>query len=68
MLALSNKIKIDKQQILSHFGYCDDYEPSARITSLVNDYIENYHRLIETAYSYAIKDNESGQKGLDIIE
>ena len=68
MLVLSNKIKIDKQQILSHIGYCDDYEPSARITSLVNDYIENYHGLIEPAYSYAIKDIESVQEDRVTIE
>ncbi|MFC2056929.1 vitamin B12 dependent-methionine synthase activation domain-containing protein [Chloroflexota bacterium] len=52
---------VDKQQVLSHFGYGDEYEPSARIKSLVNDYIENYPNLIESSYSYTIRDIESIQ-------
>jgi len=61
MLAISSQIDIDRQQVLSHFGYGDDYQPSARITSLVNDYIENYHDLIASSYSYEIKDIVSVQ-------
>ena len=49
-------LNIDRQQVLSHIGYCDDYEPSFRIKSLVNDYIENYPNLIESSYSYTIRD------------
>jgi len=56
MLAISNQLDIDIQQVLSQIGYSDEYEPSARIKSLVNDYIENYHDFIEPAYSYTIKD------------
>ena len=56
MLALTNPIDIDKQQVLSRIGYADDYQPSARIMSLVNDYIENYHDLLAPSYSYTIKD------------
>ncbi len=58
MLAVSSQINIDRQQILSHIGYGDEYEPSARITSLVNDYIENYHDLIAPSYSYTFRDIE----------
>ena len=47
---------IDRQQVLNSIGYCDGYEPSARIESLVNGYIENYHNLIESSYSYTIRD------------
>ncbi len=61
MLAISSQIDIDRQQVLSHIGYGDDYEPSARIKSLVNDYIENYHDLIAPSYSYEIKDIVSVQ-------
>ena len=61
MLAISSEIDIDRQQVLSHIGYGDDYEPSARIKSLVNDYIENYHDLIAPSYSYEIKDIVSVQ-------
>ncbi|MFC1958154.1 vitamin B12 dependent-methionine synthase activation domain-containing protein [Chloroflexota bacterium] len=50
------EINIDKQQVLSQIGYCDDNEPSARIESLVNDYTDNYQSLIESSYSYVIRD------------
>jgi len=56
MPATNNQLDIDKQQILSNIGYCDDYQPSARINSLVNDYIENYHDFLAPSYSYVVKD------------
>ncbi|MFC1964831.1 vitamin B12 dependent-methionine synthase activation domain-containing protein [Chloroflexota bacterium] len=68
MLAIGNKIEIDRQQVLSNIGYCDDYEPSGRIASLVNEYIENYDNLIEPAYSYVISDIESVQGNRVTIE
>jgi hypothetical protein len=52
MLALDNQIAIEKQQVLHRIGYDDEGEPSNRIDSLVNDYIENYHDLIAPSYSY----------------
>jgi len=64
MQVINNQLSanIDKQQVLSHIGYGDEYEPSTRIKSLVNDYIENYHNLIESSYSYTIRDIESVQE------
>ena len=59
MPAMNNEIDVDKQGILSRIGYSDDYEPSARINSLVDDYIENYHDLIAPSYSYTIRNIES---------
>jgi len=56
MLTVSNQLDVNKQQVLSNIGYVDDYQPSARITSLVDDYIDNYHDLIASSYSYAIRD------------
>jgi len=56
MLAVSNEIDIGMQEVLSHIGYADEYQPSARILSLVNDYIENYHDLMASSYSYTIRD------------
>ncbi len=56
MPAMSNQININKQNILNRIGYSDNYEPSARINSLVDDYIENYHDLIAPSYSYTIRD------------
>jgi hypothetical protein len=68
MLVLDNQIEIEKQQVLNRIGYDDEGEPSNRIDSLVNDYIENYHDLIAPSYSYTFCDikwvNENGV-GLD---
>ncbi len=56
MLAVDSQIGIEKQQVLIQIGYDNGDEPSARITSLVNDYIENYHDLIAPSYSYTFCD------------
>jgi len=56
---MNNQINIDKGRILTRIGYSDDYEPSARIISLVDDYIDNYHDLLSPAYSHKIRDIES---------
>jgi len=61
MLAISNEIDIGRQEVLSHIGYGDEYQPSARIVSLVNDYIENYHDFMAPSYSYTIRDIEAIQ-------
>ena len=55
-MAESKQVDIDKQQVLNTIGYGDDYQPSARIISIVNDYIDNYHDLIAPSYSHTIKD------------
>lgn len=55
MLNLNNEIEIDKQRIFNRIGYDDNYEPSARITALVDDYIDNYHDLLSASYSYKIR-------------
>jgi cobalamin-dependent methionine synthase I len=52
-------INIDTRQILNQIGYEADYEPSTRIKSLVDDYIENYHNLVESTYSYTFRNIES---------
>ncbi len=56
MLTLNNPIDIDKQGVYSRIGCDDDYRPSARITTLVDDYIENYHDFLSPSYSYKIRD------------
>jgi hypothetical protein len=68
MLAVSDEIDVDKQQIFSNIGYADEYQPSARITSLVNDYIDNYHDFIASSYSYVIRDIISVEGNLTTIE
>jgi len=68
MMAISSQIDIDKQEVLSHIGYGDEYHPSARIESLVNDYIENYHDLLASSYSYVIRDIVSAKGDKVTIE
>ncbi len=68
MLAISDAMDVNKQQILTNIGYADEYQPSARIRSLVNDYIENYHDLIASSYSYVIRDIISVEGNLVTIE
>ena len=68
MLSLNNELDIDIQQVLQNIGYSADSEPATRITSLVSEYIENVHQLIEPAYSYVIKDIESVRGSSIIIE
>jgi len=55
MVAISNLIDIDSQQVLRNIGYGADCEPSARIESLISDYIENTCHLTEPLYSYVVK-------------
>jgi len=61
-------ITLDRQQVLNHIGCSDDYEPSLKIKSLINDYIENYHNFIDFSYSYIIRDVKSVQEDRAIIE
>lgn len=68
MLTVSDEMDVDKQEILSNIGYADEYQPSVRIISLVNDYIENYHDLIASSYSYVIRDIVSVAGNLITIE
>ncbi|MFC1971529.1 vitamin B12 dependent-methionine synthase activation domain-containing protein [Chloroflexota bacterium] len=68
MLKANNELGIDRQEVLSFIGYADDYEPSARIVSLVNDYIDNYHDLLSPSFAYVIKDIMSVQGDRIILE
>ena len=58
MVIVSKPIDIDSQQVLHNMGYGADCEPAARIASLVDEYVENVHQLIDPAYSYLIRDIE----------
>jgi hypothetical protein len=58
MTVSDNQIDIEKQQVLSRIGYDDEGEPSIRVESLVEDYIENYHDLIASSYSFNFRSIE----------
>ena len=61
-------IEIDKKQVCHYMGYEADYKLSARISSLVDEYIENAYHLIDPFYSYVIRDIELVQGSVIIIE
>ena len=50
---------IDRRQIWRNIGYRAASEPPGRISSLIDEYIENTDQLIEPGYSYVIKNIES---------
>lgn len=47
---------IEKQEVFNRIGYGDAENISARIDSLVNDYIDNYHEFIMPSFSCEYKD------------
>ena len=59
MISVNDKLQVSKQKIFNSIGYHNDYEPSARIMALVDDYISNYHDFLSPAYSYAVRDIKS---------
>lgn len=68
MVAISDEIDIDRAQVLHNIGYGADYKPSARIMSLINEYIENAHNLIAPSYSYVIRDIKSVKGPRVVVE
>lgn len=55
---VSRPIDIDSQRVLRHMGYSADYQPPARISSLVADYVANARYLIDPSYAYVIRNIE----------
>lgn len=72
MLITDNKvdvdIEIDKNQVCRYIGYEDDQNVSARISSLINDYAEHAHSLVNPLFSYVIKDVEWARGSISLIE
>jgi hypothetical protein len=70
MLVTSNQIdiKINRKQVCRYVGYSADYELPTRISSLIDEYIDNVHCLIEPSYAYVIRDIERVQGSTVAIE
>ncbi len=49
-------VDIDRQQVLHNIGCDTEGKLSTRIESLINEYLENAHYLIEPSYSCVIRD------------
>lgn len=60
-------IEIDKKRVCHYIGYEDDKNLSARISSLIDDYAEHAHSLINPLYSYVIKDVEWARGPISLI-
>ena len=61
-------IEIDKKQVCHYIGYDSDQNVSARISSLIDDYAEHAHYLINPLYSYVIKDVEWARGSIALME
>jgi hypothetical protein len=61
-------IEIDKNQLCQYIGYNDNHNLSARISSLIDDYAEHAHYLINPLYSYVVKDVEWARGSISLIE
>jgi len=61
-------IEIDRKQVCRYIGYDTDYKLSAHISSLIDEYIENAHYLIELSHSYIIRDVEWARGSISFIE
>lgn len=61
-------IDIDRRSVCRYLGYTVDVDPSARISSLLDEYIERTRHLIEPSYSYLIKDIESVEGSRSFIK
>ncbi|MFC2035492.1 vitamin B12 dependent-methionine synthase activation domain-containing protein [Chloroflexota bacterium] len=59
MPAISDQIDIDSQQVLHSIGYDIDSEPSTRLASLLDEYLENTYHLLAPSYSGVIRDIKS---------
>lgn len=55
-LNIDSYIKVSRENICRRIGYSPDAEPSPRIASLLDDYMENAWHLIDPVYSYTILD------------
>ena len=68
MIAISNRIDIDRRQVVHNIGHDADYKLSPRIASLINEYVENACHLIEPSYSCVIRDIKLVQGSRIVIE
>ena len=68
MVTAGNSFNIDRQRVLHDMGYPPDSKPSARVWSLVNDYIENAYEFISPSFSYAVRDVKLVNGTSSIIE
>jgi hypothetical protein len=60
-------IEIDKKQVCHYVGYDADHKLSARISSLIDEYAEHAHHLINPSYSYIVRDVEWARGSISFV-
>ena len=70
MLSIDNRIciEISKQEVCHYIGYDTSCKIPARISSLIDEYIECAHYLIEPDYSYNVRDVDWIQGSTVVLE
>ena len=68
MVAVSNTIDIDSQQVLRNIGYNNNHNLPARVITLVSDYLEYTNHIIDPSYACVIRDVETVQGEHTVIE
>jgi len=68
METLCEQFNINRHRVFCDIGYAADCKPSARVESLINEYVENTCHLIEPAYSYVVRGISLVQGSRVVIE
>ena len=68
MVTTSDGININAERVFRDIGYCADCEPSVRMLSLVNEYVENARDLIDPSYACIIRNIKSVNGSRIVIE
>jgi hypothetical protein len=55
MITVNNPIELEKERVLDRIGYGQAANPSPRIVSMVEDYVEHYHDFVVPSYSYVVR-------------
>lgn len=61
-------VDIDRRSVCRYLGYKADVEPSARIASLLDQYMERARHLTEPSYSYIISDIKSVEGSRTLVK
>lgn len=67
-VAYLGNIKIDKDNVLRYLGYRPGVFPQGRVLSLLDEYIENVHQLLEPSYSCVIRNVARVRDSATLIE
>jgi hypothetical protein len=68
MLAIKDRNDIDIEQVLRNIGYRSSRKLPARMVTLISDYVEHAGYLVDSSYSYVIKDIEQVHGSYAMIE